>query len=113
MLSRLIDRGWLRRVIEFTLVDGSHVVEYDGRGVGYETLKVDGIVIRKMDWLWFVPRFNSKLGGWPLIVEVRVWPWFLLRSLVIRVDGQIVYAEGLGGWAKQQARGLDDWDDLV
>jgi hypothetical protein len=94
MSSRLIDRGWLRRVIEVSLSSGNHFVEYDGRGLGYEHVAVDGTVICAKSWLWFVPRFEFKLAGYPTVVEVRVWPWLALRSLSLRVGDQIVYAEG-------------------
>jgi hypothetical protein len=94
--GRLILRGWLLRGIEVTMPDGVHYVEYDGRYVGYEQVTVDGSLIRTKSWLWFVPRFDFKLGGQPSAVEVRVWPWLLLRSLVLQVGNYVVYAEGSG-----------------
>jgi hypothetical protein len=110
--SRLIERGWLRRVIELKLVESCHVVEYDGRGMG-ETLKVDGDVIHKTCWYWFVPRFESKVGGYSLTVDVRIWPWLTLRSLVVNVGGQVLYAEGASGAKKYQVETSDDWDSLI
>ena len=111
--ARLIRSGWLHRAVEVTLLDGSHVVEYDGRGIGSEQVSVDGAVIRRASRFWFVPRFEFKLGGWAGGVEVRVWPWLSLRSLVLRVGGRVVYAEGVGAWERKQAGGPSDWDDLA
>ena len=111
MSARLIRRGWLLRGIELWLSDGVHLVEYNGRGFGYEQVSVDGAVIRK-SWYWFVPRFEFKVGGFPSVVEVRVWPWLLLRSLVLRVGDRAVYAEGTGGSDKK----LDvasGWEELA
>jgi hypothetical protein len=101
MSARLIHRGWLLRGIELSLPDGVHVVEYNGRGFGYEQVSVDGGVIRKSSY-WFVPRFAFNLGGYPSVVEVRVWPWLSLRSLVLRVGDRVVYAEGTCGWDRNQ-----------
>ncbi len=113
MSAKLIHRGWLRRAIEFSLPDGPHVVEYDGRGIGFEHVSVDGAVLRKTCWFWFVPRFEFKLGGWPGVVEVRVWPWLLLRSLMLRVGDRVVYAEGVNVGAKKLAGLPSDWAELA
>lgn len=112
MTGRLIRRSRLRRAIEFNLPDGPHVVEYDGHGIGYEQVTVDGIPLRRVAWLWFVPRFEFKVGGRPGVVEVRVWPWVTLRSLALRVGGRIVYAEGFAGDGKP-ALSPDGWDELA
>jgi hypothetical protein len=45
MLTRLIRKGWLYRSIEVNLPDGPHVVEYNGRGLGYEKVVIDGYSI--------------------------------------------------------------------
>jgi hypothetical protein len=113
MSARLIYRSWLRRAIKVSLPDGPHVVAYDGTGMGFERVSVDGVVIRKSSFCWFVPRFEFKLGGWPAVVEVRVWPWLLLRSLVLRVGDSIVYAEGVNGRTKKPAGSPDDWAELA
>jgi hypothetical protein len=109
MSARLISRGWLRRVIEVPLPDGRHLVEYDGSGLGYEQVSVDGRVIRKRSWCWFAPRFEFKLGGWPSVVDVEIWPWLTLRSLRLRVGDRVVYAEG--GESKKPLPW--DWADLA
>ena len=113
MSARLVRRGWLLRGIEVSMSDGVHFVEYNGRGFGYEQVSVDGSVIRERSWWWFVPGFEFKLGGYPSVVEVRVWPWVLLRSLVLRVGDQVVYAEGAGGWGKKPIRVPSDSDELA
>lgn len=112
LTARLTRSGWLHRAIEVTLPDGRHVVEYDGRGIGFEQVSVDGAVIRQTCWYWFVPRFEFKIGGWASVVEVRVWPWLSLRSVVLRVGDQVAYAEGKGEREKKQVGGLSDWEDL-
>jgi hypothetical protein len=113
MSARLVHRGWLRRAIDVSLPDGPHVVEYDGTGFGFEQVTVDGAVIRKTSWSWFVPRFEFKVGGWHGVVEVRVWPWLMLRSLVLRVGDRVVYAEGVGVGDKKPAGLPRDWAELA
>jgi hypothetical protein len=113
MSARLIRRGWLIRGIEISMSDGVHFVEYNGWGFGYEKVAVDGTVIRKRSWYWFVPHFEFKVGGYPSSVEVRVWPWCSLRSLVLRVGGQVVYAEGTSRWDKRPIAVPGDWDEFA
>lgn len=113
MSTRVVRRGRLRRAIEVTLTDGSHVVESDGKGIGFELVSADGSVMRKTGWHWFVPRFDFKLGGWPSVVELRVWPWLSLRSLVLRVDDRILYAEGVRGRDDEKIGGRGDWEEFA
>jgi hypothetical protein len=62
--ARLAQSGWLRRTIEFTLSDGPHLLEYSAwEGVG-EQISIDGVVIRKYCWYWYVPRFDFRVGEW-------------------------------------------------
>jgi hypothetical protein len=113
MLTRLIRKSWLYRSIEVDLPDGPHVVEYNGRGLGYEKVVIDGYAIRQFSGPWFVPRFDFTLGGRPSVVEVRVWPWLGLRSLVLRVNDKVIYAEGTGRRAEKPVAGYETWDELA
>ncbi len=88
-----------------------HVVEYDGRGIGYEQVSVDGVVIRGSHY-WFVPRFEFKVGGLAGTVEIRVWPWLTLRSLILRLGDIVIYAEGTYG-EKKQVNIPHEWEDFA
>lgn len=94
-LASLTKKGWLCRRLQFPLPDGLHTVEYDGKGLGYERVIVDGETIHQRSLFWFVPRFDFTIGRWDGEIEVRVWPWLTLRSLVIRIEGHVIYAEGI------------------
>lgn len=93
----VVGRGWLYRKVRLPEpVDAT--IEYSGRGFGFETVRVDGeIVARKMSLLWFVPHFDfsfrTKSGMLQASIDVRVAPWFVLSSIVIQVEGTVVYAE--------------------
>ena len=72
------------------------VVEYNGRGLGYESVLVNGQLAQRKggQLVWFVPRFDFALGRRYAYLTVRVWPWLMLHSLVLYVDGQCVYVDG-------------------
>jgi len=94
----LAGRGWLYRKI--ILGPPANVtIEYDGCGLGYESERVNGqVVAQGMSWFWFVPRFDftlpTKAGLANATMAIRVWPWFALRHVSLRIDGKEVYAEG-------------------
>lgn len=96
MNARLVKSAWLLRRIEVVAPDGRrYLVEYNGRGAGYESVRVNGSeVCRDRSQFWFVPRFCFRLGVTPAVVAVRVWPWLALRSVYLWVDGALLCAEG-------------------
>ena len=94
MLAEVVRAGWLKRGLAFPLPDGPHLVEYDGTGLGSERVIVDGVEHRRRSWYWFVPRFEFDVGRWRGVFEVRVWPWLAVRSLVLSVEGRVIYEEG-------------------
>jgi hypothetical protein len=113
MVARVVRHGWLLRGIEVSMSDGVHFIEYDGRGIGYEQVSVDGAVNRKISWRWYVPRFEFKVGGYSGVVEVRVWPWLSLKSLVLWVGDRLVYAEGAGVSGMKRITARDYWDEIA
>lgn len=84
----------LRRVFTVEMPWGSYTVEYFGRGLGWEGVRVDGVLVAgDVSGLWFIPRFDFTLGAGPAVIEVRVWPWLAIRSFHFEVDGTVVYRE--------------------
>jgi hypothetical protein len=91
---RLIHSSWLRRVIEVSTPDGKHVIEYNGRGFGCETVYVDSrLASRKTTWLWFAPCFQVFLGRYRAHIGVRVWPWLTIHSFLLFIEGKRVFDE--------------------
>jgi hypothetical protein len=113
MRATLVKRGWLRRTLEVEMSDGMHLVDYDGTGLGYEQVNVDGFIVRILSFWWYVPRFDFKLGGWPSVVEVGVHPWLTLRSFALRVNEQVLYSEGVSDTGSKPLDGFGDWRDLA
>jgi hypothetical protein len=106
MRAILVRREWLLRTLKVELPGGIHLVEYDGAGLGYEQVSVDGSTVIRGSHRWYVPRFEFELGVWPAVVEVRVWPWFALRSFALLVNDHLVYAEGVGRERSESTRWL-------
>src|SRR5262245_31887393 len=101
--------GWVQRLLEVHTDEGWFLVEYDGRGV-FEYVRVNGEeVARDTYWYWFAPRFDFRLGRHPAVVEVRMWPWMVIRSFRLTVGDEVLYAEGWAlpelpaGWQDQFA----------
>lgn len=94
MNATLRHQGFLLRRIEVETSEGRFQVTYEGTGMGFEQVLVDGAVAcRKDSWVWFEPWFEFSLGSQPALLEVRVWAWLGIRSLKLTVAGQTVYCE--------------------
>ena len=72
-------------------------VTYDGRGIGFESVLVDGtIVVKEVSQLWFIPRFDFQVGGIPATVHVRIGPTLAIRSIALFLGDTCLYEEGRG-----------------
>jgi hypothetical protein len=95
MSCKLTRKALLYRSWQVVTEEGWFTVEYDGRGMGYESVRVDGSeAVRTPSYSWFVPRFEFTVGSLPARVEVRVWPWLSMRAIRLYVNNRPVYAEG-------------------
>jgi hypothetical protein len=93
----LIESGWLYRKIQLP-TPLSATVEYSGRGVGFESVRIDGLIVaRKTNLLWFVPHFDfvvsTPCGDLAGAIDVRVAPWFTISRFSLAIDGKEVYSE--------------------
>ena len=95
MTATLRRKKWLLREWDVTTPAGTFVVTYSGRGQAYESVAVNGkVVVKTRSSVWFVPRFDFQLGLLPASVEVRVWPWLLLRAVRMCIADEVCYSEG-------------------
>lgn len=107
MDAMLRKKGLLYRCLEVNTGEGKFTVEYNGRGIGHETVFVNGeVASRPPSENWFVPRFKFKIGSADTVLTVRVWPWLAIRSLKLIVEGETVYHEG----AAEQAASEEELD---
>ncbi len=98
--ARLTRRAWVYRRLQIAGRTDA-VVEYNGRGFGYESVLVNGkTAARKWNWeIWtgsLMPRIDFELccgqQRIPAFVEVR--GILFLRAFRLYVDGTLVYTEG-------------------
>lgn len=88
-------RSWMRRIIEITLPEGRVTLEYDGRKMGEEVVRLDGEVVgRGRSFIMLAPSYAFTIGGRRCEVHVTAWPWLMLRSMIVAIDDAIVYREG-------------------
>lgn len=89
---RVVERGWLRRLVLIDAPSGRFTLEYDGRGMGHESIYVNGeLAARDVGTIWFVPRFEFSMGPHRVEVKIRCWPWFKIRRLTVTVDGRVAF----------------------
>jgi len=92
--ASLDEKGWLYRALEVRTPEGTYRITYNGRGLGSESVTVNGrLAAGKASMLWFVPEFSFPLGTTPGLLKVKVWPWFAIRTLQLLVAGELVYSE--------------------
>ena len=90
----LVDRSWWRRAFRVETKPRPVEVIYNGRGLGYEQVLVDGhVAVRKRSWFWFVPHFEFQFAGHSATFDVAVWPWFAISTFRFTIDGDLVYEE--------------------
>src|SRR5262245_65558837 len=94
MRAYLYERSWLGVLVHLEADGQLLAIEYDGRGIGYESVYVNGrLAVETGGHLWFVPRFEFEHGPLRIAVEVRVWPWLTLRSFRLFVNDKEVALE--------------------
>ncbi len=92
--ATLIEKKWLYRRFEVLTPQGVNEVIYDGRGIGYESVLVEGQpILSKASFYWYIPEFNFNVGEYSGKISVRVWAWLSIKSLSLQVDNQTLYSE--------------------
>ena len=91
----------LRRVLNVRLEDTEHTVEYNGCGLGYESVLVDDHeVCRRSGWGKMSHTFCFTIEGHDAEVGVAI-PWWCeliplcnLSLFYLKIDDRLVYREG-------------------
>lgn len=93
-VANLIDQGRLTRTFSVITGEGVFEVVYDGNGMGYEEVLVDGETARRIpSFWWYVPRFEFSIGSLPAVVRVSVSPLIRISGFSLEIDGISVYTE--------------------
>jgi hypothetical protein len=102
MTVELTRKTRVGRVLSVQLPSGHYKVQYNGYGIGGESVLVNGeIVARQTSWLRMVPRFEFAVGPHVGVIQIqtKLWRDLLgpilgrLESFSFRVDGQVLYED--------------------
>ena len=94
MIANLMEKKWLWRTFHVVTGEGVFEVVYNGKGTGFEEIRVNGEIARRtVSWWWYVPKFDFVLGNSKARVKVKVSPLLQIRSFDLSVDGRLVYSE--------------------
>lgn len=92
--AQLIQETWLSRVVNLKTSKGIFKITYLGSGIGFESVFInDKLISKKYSSLWFIPNFSFDCKGINFSVNVRVYPWLMIRKFWIEVNNNIVYSE--------------------
>ena len=93
-LANLIEKSRLTRKFSVVTAEGVFEVVYDGKGLGYEEVIVDGIIARRMpSFWWYVPRFDFNIGSLPAVVKVSVSAVLKIDKFSLLVNDVLIYDE--------------------
>ncbi len=98
-VARCGSKSWLYRALDVETNEGRFKVVYSGLGIGGEKVLVDGYEASRIKhptyqiFPWVAPKFDFRIGSFPATIEIRIWPWIELRSVVLKVGGDEVYRE--------------------
>lgn len=93
-LANLLDKSRLTRSLSVITDEGVFDVTYDGKGLGYEEVLVNGETAkREISIWWYVPRFEFELGNLSAVVNVGVSPLCKIKRFDLTVNGKTVYSE--------------------
>ncbi len=93
-IANLMEKKWLWRKFHVVTADGVHEVVYNGKGAGYEEVKVDGeTACRLKSLIWYEPHFDFTIGNANARVNVKVSPLMQIRQFDLIVNEMLVYSE--------------------
>jgi hypothetical protein len=93
-LANLIDKRRLTRDLSVVTSEGVFDVKYNGNGMGYEEILVDGKTAKRtISIFWYVPRFEFNIGNQMAVVNVGVSPLLKIKKFDLEINGQTVYSE--------------------
>jgi hypothetical protein len=94
VLANLIEKRRLSRDLSVVTSEGVFDVKYDGKGMGYEEILVDGKTAKRtVSVWWYVPRFEFNIGNQIAVVNVGVSPFLKINRFNLEINGETVYSE--------------------
>jgi hypothetical protein len=92
---RLVRSAWLVRVWEIIINGKTYRVEYNGWGMGYESVIVNGEVVARFGTMTaMVPKFDFVLDQQPVTLLLNANIWGKIYTMQLQIADHIVYSEG-------------------
>ena len=93
-LANLLEKRRLSRDLSVITPEGVFDVKYNGNGMGYEEVLVDGKTAKRtISIWWYVPRFEFNIGNQTAVVNVGVSPLLKIKRFKLQINGETVYSE--------------------
>ncbi len=94
VLANLLEKERLTRSLSVITHEGVFDVVYDGNGLGYEQVLVDGETAKRtISIWWYVPKFEFNIGNQNAVVKVCVSPFLKISRFSLMVGDETVYSE--------------------
>ncbi len=101
---QVLGKGWLSHKLSVQCPEGVYQVKYDGWGMGYERVLVNGVEVARLDrrklGTSMSARFEILLGNRPAALTV-VFPWWKylfiipwLSHVQFELEGRVLYDKG-------------------
>jgi hypothetical protein len=98
--ATLTKKSRFGRVLSVTIPDGDFTVEYNGYGIGYESVLVNGqVAAKRSGWGKMSHRYEFRIGSSKAALTVAIPRWCEvipvcnLSAFALEIDGEVVYAE--------------------
>lgn len=93
-LANLLGKERLSRSLSVVTPEGVFDVVYDGNGLGYEQVLVNGETAKRtISVWWYVPKFEFNIGNQNAVVKVGVSPLLKISRFSLDIEGETVYSE--------------------
>ena len=92
-IVKSVQKSWLTRTINVSTPRGLYEIIYNGQGLGYEEVLVNGQTVSRSSQFWFVPKFEFYVGKFPAEIEVDISVLLRIKSFKLEIDGENVYSE--------------------
>lgn len=99
LFATLQEKKRLFRKFNVVTPEGIFEVVYNGIGMGYELILVEGEIVASASSdlhsgkTWFAPKFKFNVGSLLAVIEINVGWLMAIDSFSLEVDGQQLYAE--------------------
>jgi len=101
MNATLTKKSRFGRILRVATPQGDFTIEYNGYGIGYESVLVDDqVAAKRSGWGKMSHRYEFMIGSARAALTVAIPRWCEvipvcnLSGFTLEIDGEVIYAEG-------------------